>query len=195
MKLPDWQADRITTRFLMPDEYLGCLQKSFGNMSKAVLSTAKVNGVTVSGALGDLVDMSPALQELATDNRHPLPTAMIVGVYTNFGWLDSYTNVNAMALRNYPAGCPADPLAQQLTSAGWQALFDHQENDGIVQRTSQEDGLNVNAGRFEGRVHSPGTKDLGFDPPSVLDAPVPQAVIVLLNRPLTNEAVYKKINP
>jgi pimeloyl-ACP methyl ester carboxylesterase len=194
------RGSALATRFLMPDEYFGCLQKSFGNRGKAVLSTAVVNGVTVSGALGDLVDsvdsaMSPALEELATKNPHPLPTAMIVGVYTNFDWLDSFLNRNAMAIRNYPAECPGDPLAQQLTSAGWRALFNDQENDGIVQRTSQENGLNANAGRFDGYMHLPGTNDLGFEPPSVLDAPVPQAVIVLLNRPVTNESVYKKINP
>jgi pimeloyl-ACP methyl ester carboxylesterase len=186
----------VATRFLMPDEYDRCLQHSFGNLGKAVLSTAVVNGVTVSGALGDLVDspMSPALQQLATQNPHPLPTAMLVGVYTNFGVLDSLSNVNALALKHWPTGCPDDPLVLQLTSTGWPAIFNEQ-NDGIVGRSSQENGSDQSAGLADGYVHSPGTKELGFDGPSVLEPPVPAWVIDMLNKPVTNQQYYKKINP
>ncbi len=62
---------------------------------------------------------------------------------------------------------------------------------------SQENGvLNSNAGTFIGYVHSKGTEVLGFSGPSVLDAPTaPQAVIDLLNTPLTNQTYYKVINP
>ena len=107
----------------MPEEYDRCLQRIFGNVGQAVLSTAVVDGVTVSGALGDLVDspMSSALQQLAASNIHPLPTAMLVGKYLNFGTLDS--SLVAWALKHRPLGCPTDPLALQLNSTDWPAIF------------------------------------------------------------------------
>jgi pimeloyl-ACP methyl ester carboxylesterase len=186
----------LATRFLMPEEYGRCLQRNFGNLGQAVLSTAVVNGVSVNGAIGDLVDspMSSALQELATQNPHPLPTAVLAGVYVDWPALDR--SVAAAVIKSWPFGCYDDPLALQLNSTDWPAMFSNQDNDGIVPRNSQENGLNASALLFTGFVHSKGAEALGFGGPTVLDAPTgPQVVIDLLNKPATNQQYYKMINP
>lgn len=190
----------LATRLLADDEFDGCFQHSFGNIGQAVLTTAVVasgnRSNVVNGAVGDLVDspMSAALQDLANNNSHQLPTAMISGAYRNWAWLDSNFNISKYLIQHWPTGCPGDPLLSKLNSTDWPAIF-NEDNDGIVQRTSQENGLTT-SGFLDGYAHSEGTTQLGFAAPTVL-APgaSPLLVIGLLNTPLTNAQFYKKINP
>lgn len=153
------------------------------------------DGATPNGAVGDLVgdgeavdsSLSAALQTIANPGTHPLPTALIVGDYTDF----SSVEYNAGAIAAFTACGYNDPLAQTLglNSSAWPQIFSNDNSDAIVSQTSQLDGLDPNYGLVnQGLVHSPGTEDLGFDGTSVLDAypenPVPGDVISLLNTPV-----------
>jgi hypothetical protein len=127
-----------------------------------------------------------------------LPTALIAGVYQNFA--STKTSLNANLIFLICGG--SDPLAQALVlnpTASWPAIFNNQDNDALVSETSQLDGLDPSLGFvFPGLVHSPGTEDLGFSGPSVLDPapanPIPNQVISLLNRPIT-QGEYNFVNP
>jgi len=193
----------VAIQLLSPGEHNGCLQNllaSYGDfpLNLAILS----NGPTYSGAIADLEGddttgaLSNALTALNSTAPHPLPTALIAGIYQNFAVLDSIFD-NAFLIRNWPKGCPSDPLAQQLTSSGWPAVFHNNANDAIVSEVSQLDGEDPSHGYpFLGYVHSPGTTKLGFSGPSVLDAgDLPTQVIFLLNKPRTSPDYYTFLAP
>ncbi|MCU1240036.1 MAG: hypothetical protein JWO71_762 [Candidatus Acidoferrum typicum] len=188
----------LATQLLTPQESGGCLQLLLANRQKFVFNTVTLNGAgTVSGAVADLVDapMSPALSNIANNSPHPLPTSLIAGIYTDWPGLDS--SGTAWAIRHWPLGCPSDPLAQRLTSTGWQQLFNNQPNDAIVSESSELNNLIPSPGsQFLGNVHSPGTESLGFSAPSVMDAGnVPNQVIFLLNTPVTSTVYFNQLNP
>jgi hypothetical protein len=181
------------------------LDKDEGHATRQQVTTS--SGGNVNGAIGDLKgdgiggSLSPALQAIAAPGPHPLPTALIAGVYANFASLDSSLAASIIRL------CP-DPVAQELTSEGWPTIFSNNNdpnggnNDAIVSETSQLNGLSSGAGFdqiFQDVVHSPGTENLGFSPPSVLDAAplngVPTWVIQLLNTPVNQPGAFTSLNP
>jgi len=147
----------------------------------------------VQGAVSDLKDdgTSIALNSIATQSQHPLPIAFIAGAYTDWADLDSGT---AYALHLYCGTFRGDPLAQSITSTGWQAIFNNQTNDSLVSLSSAFNGISNNGHVSIGFVHSQGMEKLGFSSPSLLDPPVPDTVINLLNTPFT-QTPYIMINP
>ncbi len=172
-------------------------------------SSVQLAGQTVFGAIGDLAPSSGALNAINNPPQpqpHPLPTALVAGIYANFASLNC-TVCWANVLRTSSTfGCPNDPLARSLTQQGWPAIFG-ENNDAIVGLSSQ---LNTAPGstagigfQFTGYVHSQGTEKLSFTGPSVLDPDVvaPQTisisnrVINLLNTPVTNSTVFQPLNP
>jgi pimeloyl-ACP methyl ester carboxylesterase len=162
------------------------------------------------GAVGDLIPSSPALNAInnvSQSQPHYLPTAFVAGIYTNFASLNcQFCVVGALRAA---AGCPNDPLTQSLTSDGWSGNFGvvgSNENDAIVGLSSQLNTPTPNPSsgfQFTGYVHSPGTKQLDFTGPTVLDpnvvAPqtvsIPTQVINLLNTPVTNQTSFVPTNP
>ncbi len=187
----------VLARRLLSDPNTNCLHQLFAKnklmiFDRVTLQTAV--GVGLDGAIRDLVDvpLSPASARITNLSPHPLRVAMIAGIYTNFDRLDWHPI--SVAARNKPFGCPETPLAQALTSAGWRAVFSGEENDGIVSRTSQWNGLTGGI-RVDGVVHSPGPLSLGFAGPSALATrAVSTLVIDLLNTP-KNSPFYVNINP
>lgn len=188
----------LATQLLSPQETGGCLQLLLAKHGSIAFNTVTLSVGQFSGAVGDFVDnpQSTALSNLVNSSTHPLPTSLIEGIYNNFAVLDNTTD-RATLIRNWPFGCPSDPLAQKLTSAGWQNLFSNLRNDAIVPEASQLDNLPASPGnQFPGYVHSDGTTSLGFSPPGVLDGgAIATQVIFLLNTPATNSAYYNLINP
>lgn len=185
---------------LSPQEEGGCIEDTIlPAVRHFVFNSVSFGGITsVSGAIGDLSPSSQGLRDVANGNQHPLPTALIAGVYTNFSALD--TSARAAFLRFFCGSIADDPLAKNLTSTGWPAVFSGADNDAIVPVTSQVNnslGSN-NAFVFVGTggyVHSPGTEKLGFAPPSVLDpGDIPNEVVKLLNTPVTQPA-FAPLNP
>jgi hypothetical protein len=189
----------LAARLLSPEESTGdrCLQGLLALFGQFVLQDVTFTGDfnTVSGAVRDLEPDSPSLQDIAHPGGHPLPTAFVTGVYTNFGSLNS-------ALPFLIRGvCPTDLLVQQLTPTGWPAIFRDSQgmfeaNDAIVPLSSQENGMSpTGLNPFTGYVHSAGTEYLGFTPPSMLDpGSVPTFVIGLLNTTV-RDPLYHAINP
>jgi pimeloyl-ACP methyl ester carboxylesterase len=202
-------GSQLAIAVLSPQETGGCMQQLLAGKKKFAFTTATVSGLgTFSGAMADLqgpgvaVDVdnvtSAALKMIAAPGSHQLPTGLIAATYTNFAVLND-TISSAWVIRNSSwFGCPADPLAQELTSTGWQAIFNNQPNDAIVPVSSQMDGLTA-LFNFQGLVHSGGTEDLGFSGPSVMDNgqsnPVPAYVITLLNTPPNTPNYYNLLSP
>jgi pimeloyl-ACP methyl ester carboxylesterase len=190
----------LASILLSPQEEGGCIEDTIlPSVRHFVFNSVSFGGIsTVSGAIGDLAPASQGLQNIATGNQHPLPTALIAGVYTNFSALD--TSAKAAFLRFICGDLAEDPLANDLTSSGWQSIFSGDQNDAIVPLTSQVNNLLGNPNVFAfvgstGYVHSPGTESLGFAPPSVLDqGEIPNEVITLLNTPITQSA-FALVNP
>jgi hypothetical protein len=89
------------------------------------------------------------------------------------------------------------------------AIFNGNANDGIVAVYSQVYNAQVNnsslsgsqivnlgngATVFPGLVHSPGTEQLGFTGPNVLDSPqIANQVLSLLNTPVSNASSFATI--
>jgi len=163
----------------------------------------------VNGAIHDLKgdgiggSLSDALTAISAQGSHPLPTALISGVYTNFASLDG-----ALFDLFVRKQCTADPVAQDLTSTGWPTIFSNSSdpnsgnNDAIVSETSQLNGFSTGTGSdqvFTGVVHSKGTESLGFSPPSVLDPDptneIPMWVIQELNTPVNTPGSFVAVNP
>lgn len=183
----------LATRLLMPEENGGCLQDKLATFSGHFVfqQVTLRGGVTVPGAVGDLVDypMSQALENVTQSRPTLLRTALISGVYSDFG------SENAVAL---PFFCYADPLALALTPTDYPALFNNLPNDGIVLLTSQRNDLTTLNSELQipNVLHSPGTRGLGLTGTSVLESPsVVTLVIKLLNTPLTNSTYFVDLNP
>jgi probable HAF family extracellular repeat protein len=153
--------------------------------------------LTLQGAVGDLADTpSQALQNIAAQGQHPLPTALIAGTINSTNLAGLLNNATAMSLRAACGVGASSPLAQNLTAGNWPNVFNNQPSDAIVSLNSQLDALSPDPGMvFDGNVHSPGTEKLGFAGPSVLDSgPVPTQVINLLNTPVT-DPLFHLLNP
>ncbi len=149
------------------------------------------NGIAVDSSL------SEALSDIAKPGPRRLPTALVAGVYTNFASLDC-TVCNVNYIRN-TCKSRADVLASRFTSTAWPLIFGpagSNENDALVGRTSQLNGLGASSGFvFTGYAHSPGVSQLNFSGPTVLDSlPIVNQVIKLLNTPYTDSA-FQLLNP
>jgi hypothetical protein len=191
---------------LLLDTHNACTASYLAKNSDFSFTSVTLSGSanSVPGAIGDLTPGSKALSDNANGVTHLLPTALIVGVYTNFAALDS-----AVAPGWIRHKCPTDPLAASLTSSGWSGNFGNAQNDAIVDVNSQLNGLSASAGiQFTGYVHSghsssEGVRALGFAGPSVLDpdivAPqtisIPNLLIKLLNTPYTNQTFFMPFRP
>ena len=187
----------VLARRLLTDANTDCLHQLFAKNKLLIFDRVTLQapaGIGIDGAVRDLVDfpLSPASAKITNLSPHQLRAATIAGIYTNFDRLDWHPI--SVAVRNKPFGCPTTPLAQALTSTGWPAVFSGEENDGIVPRTSQWNGLSGGL-RVDHVVHSPGPLSLGFDGPSALASrAVSTMVIDLLNTP-KNSPFYVLINP
>lgn len=176
-----------------PSEEGGCVElvlAHFGNF--ALVSVSMGGGIPVSGAIGDLAISSPALSNIASQSPHPLPTALIAGVYTNWASLSGFHVLGNIC------GTFADPLALDLTPTLWPGnVFAGQPNDAIVSQASQLDGLAADLGFVSSNVlHSKGVEALGFAPPTALDSNSgnPSLVMLLLNTPVSS-ASFNPLNP
>lgn len=149
-------------------------------LSSVVLS----DGRQVGGALNDLASgpLSDAILRLNGPQARPLPTFFISGRYDDWPALD--TPLGRAAKIRFVCGAGAN-LADALTAQKWPAVFGGQDNDAIVSVTSQLNGGNPSAPPpFAGRLHSRGTQQLGFAPPSIQNpGPVPVLVTEALNAP------------
>lgn len=166
-----------------------CLQhRILSLVGNFVFGAVQMGTTIVPDAVGDLSPGGQALSNIASRTTHPLPTALIAGVYTDFAGLQtSFKSKVIFLVCGY-----SDPLAQDIVNpSGWQQLFGDQPNDAIVPESSELDGLSSNL-VFTGMVHSSGTEKLGFSAPSVLDKDsttgIPSAVIKLLNAPVAQGA-------
>jgi pimeloyl-ACP methyl ester carboxylesterase len=190
----------------------GCTRRWLA--SKAGLfafSSVTVAGATTTGAVGDLRSGSPAIQaiqgqlpDIIPPNTPPVPTALIAGIYTNWGVLDIGPDI-ATEL-TIKSACRHDTAVTSLTSSGWPRVFapdsdpQGQRNDTLVGVDSQLDGLGDPAGSiYTGFVHTSaftGAFGLGFISPSVLDAntAISSRVVDLLNTAVTDSA-FKRLGP
>ena len=162
----------------------GCFANVLASAGMFSLSSALVDGSTVSGGVGDLVGngfgggLSPALNRIQQGGNQTAPVSVIAGVMGN-------GNTNGLTANLGTAGfirqaCSGSPLASNLTPLGWTLMFGD-FNDGFVSLTSQLNG--GFALPLVGVLHSAGLAELGFNPPSDLDAqsPVATSVVGLLN--------------
>jgi len=173
---------------------------TFGNF---VFKTVTLPTGNKSGAISDLSGdgvggtISAALKAIAAPGSHPIPTAFIAGVYTDFA------SSNGTFLASLPFLRCGDPLSQMLytNSTAWPSIFNDQPNDAIVSENSQLNGSSGSPNVYSG-IHSGGTERLGFSGPSVLDSgtsgpgnPIPFAVIAFLNTPANNQGFFQPLNP
>lgn len=181
----------------------GCLQNKLANAGDFPLNRVLfADGSIYFGAVADLEGddttgfLSDALIALNPNApQHPLPTALIAGIYQNFTSLNFPSRANLIRV-----ACNGDPLAAQLTSTGWPAIFHNRLNDAVVSEVSQLAGLDPSTGFgssvFQGYLHSDGLKKLGFSGPTVLDpGNVPLDVIFLLNKPWPDPDFYLLLAP
>jgi pimeloyl-ACP methyl ester carboxylesterase len=202
----------VATDLLSPPEHDGCLQNvlassGFFPLNLVFFGSGSVLTPPFSGAVADLEGddttgaLSSALAALNAKAPHPLPTALIAGIYENFAALDfSIIPPNlAVTAHTIRADCAGDPLAGQLTSTSWPLIFHGNANDAVVSEISQLAGLGPSSGfgsLFQGYVHSSGVEELGFSGPSVLDpGNIPLDVIFLLNKPWPDANFYILLAP
>lgn len=180
----------VASQLISPQEDGVCVQPVLALDGKFTFNAVLFGGGITDGAIADLALSSPALLSIANQNQHPVPTAMIAGIYTNFSSFFP-TLISALC---QPSG--ADPLALDLSATRWPTVFfNNGPNDVIVSEASQLNGLEGIT--FSGYSHSPGARSIGFPGPTVLDAGdqvIPNAVITLLNTPVT-QAIFNLLNP
>jgi pimeloyl-ACP methyl ester carboxylesterase len=158
-----------------------------------VLRDARLRGLgLISGAVADLVHKVPseALQRMNRPGGHRIPTATVVGVFTN--WASLTHSLGTGALHQ---DCPDDTLARHMTEELWKTLFTADDgtlidSDGVVGVDSQDP--NGTGRHFSSYVHSIGMVNLGFAEPKIIsNGEVPTRVIFLLNTPLSNTNHYR----
>ena len=180
----------LATGLLAADN--GCVADTFAidGLFTFLSVTTEYTNITISGAMGDLQgdgngnNMSPALQALQPSSTIPLqvphliPTAYLAGAMS-MSQLDGL-NDPPLLVDTIRSLCDGDPLADNLTVAGWPTVIGAQ-SDAIVPLSSQ---VNNSTGvTIVAAVHSPGIEELGFKPPNALDQATmnPATVIGLLN--------------
>jgi uncharacterized repeat protein (TIGR03803 family) len=200
----------VATQLL--DNKNSCIAALMNDFHNSVISHVTINGQQVSGAVFDLSGdgylggtLSPALTALQQQGPHPLVAALIASEENaiNLTGLDSCRGC-LVFLAHHAPWCRSEPLTQLMYSQLWQGVFSsggHQSpgDDALVPFVSQLNGSTSTSDQqmFLGLIHSPGTKDLGFLGPSVLDEGglVPNEVIGILNTPITDMSVFGSINP
>jgi len=175
--------------------------------SVGVITSLGPAAIGLPGAVGDLVDspLSQALTNISINNsgQRTVRTALIGGA-ENGANLAGLANTSSLGFVLHTA-CGtfgSSQLAANLTPTGWPTVFG-QDNDAIVGQASQFNNLAPDPGALfasdgngRGFVHSPGTEQLGFLGPSVLDpGAIPNQVITLLNVPVTSNLVFHDLNP
>jgi hypothetical protein len=160
-----------------------CVRDLLASHQNISFTTVTIGGKTINGAVGDLqgdgrgAGLSSALNNF--QSNQPFPTAYITGVMntSNLTGIDCTFFCAVNLIRHK---CSNDPLAKNLTSANWPAVFG-QDSDAVVPLTSQ---LNSSTGvKITGVIHSGGMKSLDFNGPTELekDSTIPSQVISLLN--------------
>jgi uncharacterized repeat protein (TIGR03803 family) len=171
-----------------------CLRNALGRFDNryAFLSITSKTAGSISGAAGDMQPASAAINTIETVTGPPIPTAMIGGQMSPAQLAGAGQTFKARILKVL---CPKDPLALSLNAANWPGVLGT-ASDAIVPLASQFDGLlsySTNANTFQA-VHSPGAEALGFGAPTILDQASggPAAVLMLLNTPVSNTAIYEE---
>lgn len=164
------------------------------------------NGQTISGAVGDLSPTSNAIARIGQvqSNQHPIPTAFIAGIANSANYATTSTCYQCASFYLGTA-CGGEPIVKALNIPSlqpWSNFFGGLQNDAIVSLPSQLNGLSTSAGVVygsaggQGYIHSPGTEQIGFAPPTMLDpGQVPLTVIQLLNTPYTNSSIFNSTTP
>jgi pimeloyl-ACP methyl ester carboxylesterase len=167
-----------------------------GFISFRTVTFAATQG-TVTGGVNDLVgngtggELSSALEQLQSSFVIPIPTALVAGVMsdTNLDGIGcifgKYGICAAQYIRNHCGGSdPGDPLAQNLTIAGWPTILGG-ASDSVVPVTSELNNTSPTSPAMEvsGVIHSTGMESLDFHGPAELDTAsgIAAQVIVLLN--------------
>ena len=153
-----------------------CVRKLLNRFGRVSLLTASVNGIPVSGAVGDL---------RGTSFPHgPFSIAYIAGTTlpSNLAQLNATIFSDSGFIYSTCGNIEKDPLALRLTPAGWNQEFAGLPNDGIVPLASQTNGMPTNLVN-PGVIHSPGFEELNFAAPSEVDpeSGIPDEVVNLLN--------------
>jgi pimeloyl-ACP methyl ester carboxylesterase len=173
-----------------------------GSISFRTVTLAAPQG-TVSGGVADLVGngkgggLSSALEQLQSSFVIPIPTAVVAGVMsdTNLNgvgcFFGKYGICAAQYIRKHCGGKnPGDPLAQNLTVAGWPTVLGG-ASDAVVPVTSELNNTSPTSPAMEvsGVIHSRGMESLDFMGPVELDSAsgIAAQVIVLLNEFLTGD--------
>ena len=160
--------------------------EAVGNFS---FSSLTINGVTVSGAVGDLMgngdgtNLSPVLAKLHT-TALPFPIAYITATSNSTNWVNLGQSLLGWSWWIRNAGCRSSAVAQALTPSGWPSLFGGATSDSIVPEQSQINNLSVGAGGpFTGLIHTSSLESLNFSGPAELDSAssIAGEVITLLN--------------
>jgi hypothetical protein len=186
------------------DNRNACVRNQLAKRGNVVFQSITTPFGTFNGAAFDLAGdglgngfLSNDMMDIQLPGPHTLPTAFVAGItsLSNVASLD--TNSLAKLILHDKCGIlQNNPLGKALTSTAWDTVFG-QKNDGIVPLSSEADNLGLFP--LPGFVHSPGTEDLGFTGPSVLDDTgttpnVPPQVINLLNTAVTDPA-FHALNP
>src|SRR5205814_3684401 len=188
---------------LLLDPTADCTREILASGGNFAFTSVTLSNSSVNGAVGDLQSGSQALNAIAQTGPHPLPTALVFGVYTKFASLDCTVNMfgipcPACYIRS-KCGSNGDVLGAKLNSTGWPLIFGsagNNQNDAVVGQTSQLHGMSANSGSVcTGCLHSPGMKQLSFTGPTLLDSSqVVNQVIKLLNTSYTQSA-FSSLNP
>lgn len=188
-----------------------CVARIVTNHGSSVISTIFIDGQDVTGAVYDLsgdghgVVLSAALARLKQQGvAHLLPVAMISAEEDeiNLETLDTCWACVARIARTV-FWCEMAPLTQYMRSKLWQGVFSDNfyhspGDDALVSYASQVNNETSEPQFiFSGLIHSPGTESLGFQQPTVLTdgGLVPNAVIGILNTPITDISVFIPTTP
>jgi pimeloyl-ACP methyl ester carboxylesterase len=160
-----------------------CVRNTFAALQMTSISPATVPELsgTLTGGVGDMQPLSPAILAIQSSNGHEVPTALVAGTANVLNTSSLDTSFAAGFLQRL---CSSDFLAVNLTSSNWTPNVFGEGNDGIVGLTSQQ---NLNMGSFvqDGVVHSGGVEQLGFTGPTELSpssaSQIQTFIITLLN--------------
>src|SRR5947207_10229682 len=128
---------------LLLDPTADCTREILASGGDFAFTSVTLSNSSVNGAVGDLQSGSQALNAIAQTGPHPLPTALVFGVYTNFASLDCTVNMfgipcPACYIRS-KCGSNGDVLGAKLNSTGWPLIFGsagNNQNDAVVGQTS-----------------------------------------------------------
>lgn len=177
-----------------------CMARLFSRHGFHVFATVSMAGWSGTGGVNDLRGdgkgggLSDALARIASPpvGGPPLLVATIAGELDNdqlagIGFPSAAWFFNSWLL------CPFDPAADLINPDDFPTLIGG-ASDGIVPLTSALAGRNRKRGIVVKGTHSPGTQDLGFKPPNVLESYVLPNVIKLLETPTYDTSRYRPVS-